>query len=83
MSLTWDAGIRDLLVLERHELDGIVMSRNGIAASWKMAVILDAWLEVAEARESAEDGARFLLLFGAALGVCGAAIFDIRYMTAM
>ena len=62
-------------MFERHGLDGIVISRNGIAASRKMAVIFEAWLEVAEARESAEDGARFLLLFGAGLGVFGAAIW--------
>lgn len=36
---------------------------NGIAASWKMALILETWLGVAEVRERAEVGIRFLLLF--------------------
>ena len=42
MFLACDVGIRVRLVFERHGLEGIVMSRNGIAASRKMAVIFDA-----------------------------------------
>ena len=66
LAVAGEAGIRHLLVFDRHGLDdGTVMSRSGIAASRKMADILEAWLEVTDARERAEDGARFRLLFGA------------------
>ena len=70
-----ESGSRVRLVLDDHGRDGVGILCSGMAAAWKMALILEAWLGVAEGREKAEEGIRFLLLFEIERsGVCGDAI---------
>ena len=79
MFLACESGIRDRFVFDCQGLDGAARFWSGMAASRKMAVILEAWLPLAEERVRAEDGARFLLLFGAVRGVWGTAMTKGNY----
>ena len=69
------AWIRVLFIFEFDDqgLEGVGMSWRGMAASWKMAAILEMWLGDVVERVRVLEGARFRLLFGRGMrwGVSG------------